>query len=263
MNSALNRIIGYRRNGCPIWEIRGGSQGSFEQSGQQGGDQGGDLDLLGDGGDNDNGDTGGNDDGGDGGQGGDQGNLAQQIAQAVAAAMGPVQQQFQSELDRRIGQLTNRRNQGQGNGQGGGQQQNQPAAGPNPSDIRDARSAYRDALSDSGIRFSPEERDFVNAGLQGQLAAALAADPDVDRAGTAVARQVETTVKGLRKHYQDRLLKQLQQRGAIDMTKLQSRTANPSSPATSTTPAADFQKGAQTADALLAARGRGPVEPVK
>ena len=117
------RIIGYRRNGCPIWEIRGASQPAVEQGGQQQG-QGDDLgDLLGD----PPGD--GQSDGGDGGDAGDGGEQAPGWARAMFQGL---EQRFTSEIDRRIDQLSQQRRTGQAGGQqdqGHGQQQSgQPAA---------------------------------------------------------------------------------------------------------------------------------------
>ena len=122
--------------------------------------------------------------------------------------------------------------------------------------MRDARGAYREAFQDSGLRLSAEERDYLNAGLSGALRVQLAVDPDPDRAGTAVARANAKTIQDLRTHYQARTIAALRKRGALDEAKLQARTQNP---ATTSGVVGDFQKGTQTAESLLAARGR-PVQ---
>jgi hypothetical protein len=254
------RIIGYV-GGRPVREIRGGSVDTPEQppqgQQQQGDPNDGLPDLLGE-----------PADGGDGG-GGDPpagGEAAPAWWGAAAASLQEtIAQQTQSEIDRRINQLQRRNGQAP-QGQQGGQQQQQPAQiapqGTSQADIREARAAYRDAWTDTGIRLSAEEREFVSASLGGYITAELAQDSDPDRAGTRVAGTVAAAVKKLRSSYQTRVVQRLEQAGALDRSKLKAGTPNTGG-GSQQSPVPDWKAGQDMAHKLLSNRGMIPPDQTK
>jgi hypothetical protein len=241
------RIIGYRRNGCPIWEIRGGSTPPVEPAGQQ---QGNDLgDLLGDppGEDPPGGEV-----GGTGGEG-------EQAPSWATAAFAQLEQKFTSEIDRRINGLVQRRATGQQlqpAPTAGQQQQAAPAAsGPDVSDVRYARSVFRDTVADS-IKLSAAERQFVNEVAPGMIRASFDRTPDPDDAGGAAAAAVVKAVTTLRKAHQDELVRKLEGLGALDRSKLKPGTSNqPAARPGGGDVTSEYAKGIAKAHELAARRG--------
>jgi len=189
----------------------------------------------------------------------------EQLTAIVQQVTTAVQGSFQSEMDRRINQIVQRGRvpAGQQPPQQGQQQQDTPPpASTGSADERDARSAYREAWSDLGMRLAPEERQWVNAALPGLIRNSLAATGDPDSAGTQVAEQVQTQVRSLRKYYQDATVRALDQRGALDRSRLKGQVNSPhqngggggqTSQAT-----AQYQQGAEAANRLLQQRGLLP-----
>lgn len=104
-----------------------------------------------------------------------------------------------------------------GTGDGGGQQQNQPT-GPSSADVREARMTYRDYVGGEMKFLGNEERDFAQVLANGLLREALGRGDDPETAGTAVAKEVAKQIKGLRSHYEGKVLAGLRRNGTIPAT---------------------------------------------
>lgn len=170
-----------------------------------------------------------------GGQG--QGITLEGLAEQLAA----LPTQFQSELDRRIDQAVStldrryggqgQQQQGQQQQQDGGQQQGQQQGGggqrdgqgrfvqqptgPDPADVREARSVFREAIGDA-VRFvDPAERQVATLIGQGLIGQRLAAGADPDTAGTAAAGEVAEQIKTLRGKYEAATLNTLRAQGRL------------------------------------------------
>lgn len=156
--------------------------------------------------------------------------------ESIAAQLAAMPSQFQSELDRRINQAVStldRRYGGQGQQQApGGQQQDQDQgqqsgqrdgqgrfvqhpAGPDPHDLREARTVCRDALND-GIKFlDPVERQLAMSIAQPELEQRLADGASVDAAGAAAAAEALGQIRKLRGTYERATLSALEAQGRL------------------------------------------------
>jgi hypothetical protein len=255
------QVIGYRTNGCPIRSIGGGAPDDDS-------DDGGDLgDLIDDAANGGGDDTGSGDDGGnDGGSG-----------SAPPAWWGPaaqtlqttIQTQVNSEIDRRINQLQNSRRSGNNQGsqsgqQGSGHQQDPPqtrhtvGGGIDPGDIRDARAVAREAISDSGVRLTPEERELLGDYLAGAIVVGLTRDSDPDVVGNHVATQYIAKVKKLRGSYQKRIVNRLSTQGVLDKEKLKPGQRQGGGSQQGQQEGKAWETGAAKAQELLQRRGALP-----
>jgi hypothetical protein len=244
------RIIGYLPNGRPVREIRGGSEAAPE--GQQQDGQGDVGDLLG-------GDPG--DQGGQGDQAGGDPAGGEAPPAWWTQASAAMQAQFTSEIDRRINQLAQRQRQQQPGQQPDGQGQQQQAAAVDVNDLRYARTVFRETLGDT-IRLSPEEREFVNGVVGGVVRDSLQRTGDPDQAGAEAASTIAGNVKKLRAAHQREILRQLDARGALDMTKVRGQENTPGQarqqPAGrgQASDAQQWAAGASRAQDIAARRGR-------
>lgn len=160
--------------------------------------------------------------------------------ESLAAQLASMQQTYTSELDRRINQVAatlrgefgQRGQQAQGqqqNGQGqqgqgdAGQQQNRngqgqfaaPPAGPDPADVREARSVCRDAFND-GFRFvDPAERQLAMSLAHSEIGQRLSQGADPDTAGTQAAASAVEQIKKLRGTYEAATLATLRAQGRL------------------------------------------------
>ena len=115
---------------------------------------------------------------------------------------------------------------------------------------------FRETLSDT-IKLSPAERTFVNEIAPGVIQANVARGAaDGDAAGAAAATTVATAVTNLRKAHQSEVIRQLEQRGALDRSKLKPGQSNQQQRVGGAAQAtADFTKGQQKAAELAERRG--------
>lgn len=153
----------------------------------------------------------------------------------------------ESALDRRINAvLKDRRRQTT-------QTPAQPSrpTGPSESDVREARSVFREYVGDE-IRFlGNAERDLASQIAGGMIRDRLAqGGVDPEHVGAEVARDVAKQVKALRKHYEDRTVAALRRSGQITATAPGQPLKGP------TTPNAEsgFKAGAAKAAELFADR---------
>lgn len=236
----------------------GGSGGTGGDDGDDGGggDDGGhdDGDLFDD--------DGGGDDGGDGGDGGGSDDRLDED-QVLARLEQRLGERFDAIADRRINSLLDRmerqgrsrrgrddRGRGDdrgGDGDRGRQQDRTPVA-----DVRAARSAFREYVGDSGLRFiDPEERQLA-MDLGAALIGARAVDgfDDEDAVGREVADKVVKQVQALRKLYQRKTREELKRRGVLaDDGKGQHQRGPRSAGA-----ASEYEKGAQQAKEMFKER---------
>lgn len=231
-------------------------QRTGDDTGHDDGDDDDDLgDLLGgdDSGDDDDDDgdddgDGSDDDGDDGDEGGDD--------EGDGVTQDWVRTTVESALDRRINvvlkEIRKDRQQGSGRGQRRGKatQSSQKSTGPDPADIRDARSAYREYVGDE-IRFlSHDERSHAQALAAGMIRDRLIDGADPDDVGSEVAHDVAKQVKTLRKFYETRVVQSLRQQGRLAPKKgtpAPGKKSGPGSPS-------KYQDGVAKARELYAAR---------
>lgn len=111
--------------------------------------------------------------------------------------------------------------QGQGQGQQGEQQggpqsgQQQTPAGPSEADVREARLVYREYVGDEIKFLGTVEREHASTVAQALLRERIGRGDDPDRAGREVAREVASTVKALRQHYEQQTVAALKRRGLL------------------------------------------------
>lgn len=128
-----------------------------------------------------------------------------------------IERRVQSEVDRRINARLQDRLAGQ---QQGGQQEQAPpqqavSSGASRADMREARSVYREVVTDEVRFLGPEERDLATTLATGLLADRLARGEDPDLAGSAVAREVAAQIKKTRSMYEKKTVAGLQRRGQL------------------------------------------------
>lgn len=111
----------------------------------------------------------------------------------------------------RGGDLRRQQNRGTAGDKGQKQEQKAPVA-----DVRGARLAFRDYLSDEAKFTSREERRFaMDLGQAMIRARALDGFEDEDKVGREVAEEVAEQVTSLRKHYQRSTIARLRSRGLL------------------------------------------------
>jgi hypothetical protein len=81
--------------------------------------------------------------------------------------------------------------------------------------VRATRTAARDFLTDELKFISSEEREFAYNLVSTLAQARCVGDVDDEALGKEIAGEVATTVKNLRKHYEDRTVAALRNRGAL------------------------------------------------
>lgn len=219
--------IGTRKNGNPIWLIRGGAEGdgSTGSSGTNGtGTAGGSGSLLEADADNldDDASTKGDETGSDGKADKADGSQVD-VDKLTADVEARLDKRLESLFDRRINAVLKEIRKGNApasDGKGDAPKDDQQAprtAAADQSLPRAARLAYREYVADE-IRFiSTEERshatELANA-MIGDLARRDELD-DEDRAGRQVATQVAKQIKSLRAHYEARTTAALRKRGLL------------------------------------------------
>jgi hypothetical protein len=208
----------------------GGGAGNGGQQGDQGGQQqGGAGSLL---------ESTADDLGAEGAQGGGGQQQQQQqgggtgqvdVNSIVSQVTTALESRFDSIADRRVNailreirggggqQQGGQQQQGGGSGDGGGGQQQQQQAQQQPTlDVRGARLSYREYIGDQITFISAEERAHA-ADLGAAMIAQRATEgaTDDERVGREVAAAVAKQVKGLREHYETRVVAALKKRGAL------------------------------------------------
>lgn len=97
-------------------------------------------------------------------------------------------------------------------------------------DIRDGRSAFRDAIGDTGVKFTDaEERDAANRMGRALVEAAVRGGADPDDAGVDAAKQVAAVFKTARKNAESSVMARLERQG-VDVKALQKSTGKGTQP---------------------------------
>lgn len=178
------------------------------------------LNDDGDGADDENGD--GEDGNGDGGN-----------ADGANEPQYMTQQDVESALDRRINAVIRevRKNrqrdeddyeddEGRGQQRRGGkgnrsQKQTPQAQGPSREDVREARSTYREFVSDEVKFLGNEEREFARSLAESQINRGLGRGDDPEDVGRDVAESVASDIKRMRSFYESRTVAALRRKGAL------------------------------------------------
>ena len=192
-----------RRFGHGVWFMEENDEGGDDDGNDEGDDEGGLLDNEADQG----GDDGDSEDGGGG----------TDVAEIVKQVTAALEDKFDSIADRRVNALLKEARKGsqkpkedQSDKAGDSKQES------NTGDIREARLAYREYVSDEIKFLGNEEREHAMTLAQGlihQQVEVLGADPDT--AGREAAKTVAKQIKSLRKHYESRTITALKRSGAL------------------------------------------------
>lgn len=128
----------------------------------------------------------------------------------------------ESRLDRRINAVLREIRKGRDNGRqqrgdGSQPQRRQPQQPEVPAvDVRSVKIAYRDYIADEVKFVSREEREAAATLANGLIAQQIAAGgDDEDEIGSEVAKAVGETIRGLRKHYEERTKAALKRQGLL------------------------------------------------
>lgn len=105
--------------------------------------------------------------------------------------------------------------QQQGSGQSGNQQQQHTPSGPTTQDLREARSLYREFVTDQITFLGAEEREHALSMANGIISTRLARGEDPETAGRVAAEEVAKSIKGLRDLYEGRTIGALRQKGLL------------------------------------------------
>lgn len=153
---------------------------------------------------------------------GDEGDDDDEDAPLTASAVAKI---VESALDRRIndrlaGRLTGRETRGRSRQaqQGKGRQQSrtqQTATGVTHTDLREARSGYREAIADEVKFLSADERKAASRIAEGMISERLTGDDDPYDVGLDVAADVAEEVKALRQMYQSATVSSLRRKGVL------------------------------------------------
>lgn len=193
--------------------------------------------------DNDEDDT---EDDGLGSDGDEEGDDSDALVDRIVTAVGEtVLPKVNAEIDRRINQALGKSRREK--------QPSQPSreSGPSRDDVREARIAYRDYVSEE-IKFAGvAERKVAGDLAPGLLRAALENGDDPEDAGRKVATAVAGSVRDLRKHYQKQVLAGLTKRGLLDPTALKSGQPRPGK---KDSDASSMTSGSEKARQMLAHR---------